>query len=135
MTKISFYLFEKSPERQVDSTCRLCRKILRNPAKIWIYCLDPETQKELDELLWSFDSQSFLTHGIDDQTASICISSHLPNSPEWLIFNFHNQALEDIKNIGHIIEIVENTEVAKQLGREKYKTYRKFGISPETHKL
>jgi DNA polymerase III subunit chi len=135
MTKISFYLFEKSPERQVDSTCRLCRKILRNPAKIWIYCLDPATQNELDDLLWSFDSQSFLTHGIDDQTASICISSKLPSTSEWLIFNFHNQALEDIQNIGHIIEIVENTEEAKQLGREKYKTYRKLGISPQTHKL
>ncbi len=27
MAKVSFYLFEKSPERQVESTCRLCRKI------------------------------------------------------------------------------------------------------------
>ncbi|MEG2569742.1 MAG: DNA polymerase III subunit chi, partial [Acinetobacter sp.] len=26
MAKISFYLFEKSPERQVESACRLCRK-------------------------------------------------------------------------------------------------------------
>ncbi|WP_432209751.1 DNA polymerase III subunit chi, partial [Acinetobacter variabilis] len=54
MAKVSFYLFEKSPERQVDSTCRLCRKILRQPERIWLLCTDPALQQELDEKLWNF---------------------------------------------------------------------------------
>ncbi|MEG2635783.1 MAG: DNA polymerase III subunit chi, partial [Acinetobacter sp.] len=40
MANISFYLFEQSPERQVESTCRLCRKILRQPERIWLYASD-----------------------------------------------------------------------------------------------
>ena len=34
-----------------------------------------------------------------------------------------------------INEIVENNEPAKQIGREKYKAYRRLGIAPQTHKL
>ena len=135
MAKVSFYLFEKSPERQVESTCRLCRKILRQPAKIWIHCPDAAIQQELDERLWSFDPQSFLAHGIDQAHAPICISAALPDSAEWIVFNFNNQALDQVNDFSHIIEIVENNEPAKQIGREKYKAYRRLGIAPQTHKL
>ena len=135
MAKISFYLFEKSPERQVESTCRLCRKILRQAAKIWIHCPDENIQRDLDDRLWSFDPQSFLAHGINQTSAPICISADLPDTQDWIIFNFNNQALEQISEFSHIIEIIENDEPAKQIGREKFKAYRRLGISPQTHKL
>lgn len=135
MAKVSFYLFEKSPERQVDSTCRLCRKILRKPAKIWLYSPNTELQTILDDLVWSFDPESFLAHGIDDTTAPICISAQLPVEPNWIVFNFHDKALEPQAGIDHIIEIIENNEPAKQVGREKFKDYRQMGIAPQTHKL
>ena len=135
MAKISFYLFEKSPERQVESTCRLCRKILRKPAKVWIHCQDQNIQKELDDRLWSFDEISFLAHGIDQPDAPICISSRLPENSDWIVFNFNNHPIEQADQFSHIIEIVENDENAKQIGREKFKAYRKLGISPQTHKL
>ena len=77
MPKISFYLFESSQERQVQSTCRLCRKILRKTSRIWLYCPDSDMQQELDELLWTFDPSSFMTHGIDQTDAMICISAQM----------------------------------------------------------
>ncbi|WP_089605224.1 DNA polymerase III subunit chi [Acinetobacter piscicola] len=141
MAKISFYLFEKSPERQVESACRLCRKILRNAAKIWLHCPDPELQQQLDDHLWSFDPTSFLAHGIDQTHAPICISAQLPlaqagsSTVEWIVFNFNNQPLEQVTQFSHIIEIVENDESAKQIGREKYKAYRRMSITPQTFKL
>ncbi|KJV45259.1 DNA polymerase III subunit chi [Acinetobacter indicus] len=135
MAKVSFYLFEKSPERQVDSTCRLCRKILREPQRIWLYSADPALQQALDERLWSFDVGSFIPHGIDAPTAQVCISAQLPTENDWIVFNFNEQALEQFAKFSHIIEIIENHETAKQLGREKYKQYRRLGIEPQTHKL
>ena len=128
-------MFEKSPERQVESACRLCRKILRNAAKIWLHCPNTETQQQLDERLWSFDPTSFLAHGIDQSDAPICISARLPETSDWIVFNFNNQALDQVTQFGHIIEIIENDESARQLGREKFKTYRRMGITPQTYKL
>ena len=135
MAKVSFYLFEKSPERQVDSTCRLCRKILRQPERIWLLCADPALQQELDEKLWNFDPASFIPHGIDQPDATVCISAQLPEQSGWIIFNFNPEALEPDAKFSHIIEIIENNEPTKQLGREKYKQYRRFGIQPNTFKL
>jgi len=135
MAKISFYLFEKSTERQVDSACRLCRKILNKHDQIWWYCPDQSLHAELDEKLWSFDPLSFIPHGIHQVQSSVCISEQLPTSHDWIVFNFNNHALEQIHDFSHIIEIIENNETAKQIGREKFKMYRRLGIEPRTFKL
>ena len=135
MAKVSFYLFEKSPERQVESACRLCRKILRQPERIWLYCADADLQQQLDERLWSFDPTGFIPHGIDHVDATVCISAQLPEQSDWIVFNFNDQALEQFASFSHIIEIIENNEAAKIIGREKYKHYRKLGVQPNTHKL
>ena len=105
MAKVSFYLFEKSPERQVDSTCRLCRKILRQPARIWLLCADTDLQQQLDERLWSFDPASFIPHGIDQPQATVCISATLPEQSDWIIFNFNPEALEPYAKFSHIIAV------------------------------
>lgn len=135
MTDISFYLFEQSPERQAYSACRLCRKILKQPKKIWWFCDDVAQQQQLDELLWSFDPSSFIPHGIQDLQAQVCISERLPETGHWIIFNFTQQAVEPKDTFEHIIEIVENQESTKIMGREKFKQYRKLGFTPRTFKL
>lgn len=135
MAKVSFYLFEQSNERQVDSTCRLCRKILSKSGRIWLYSQDTQLLQMLDDLLWSFDPSSFLAHGIDQIHAPICLSQQLPSDEDWIVFNFEAKALEQFAKFSHIIEIIENNEPAKQLGREKYKQYRRLGIEPQTFKL
>ena len=136
MAKISFYLFEKSPERQVESACRLCRKILRQPGqRIWLWCGDADLRQQLDERLWSFDAASFIAHGIDQPHAQACISADLPKEQDWIVFNFNNQALDQYENFSHIIEIIENNEAAKIIGREKFKHYRRLGTTPQTYKL
>ena len=133
--QISFYLFENSTERQVESACRLCRKILNQHPQIWWHCIDSELQTELDEKLWTFDQLSFIPHGIDTPNSAVCISAELPPSEDGIVFNFNNHALEQTQDFRHIIEIIENNETAKQIGREKFKLYRRLGIEPRTFKL
>lgn len=135
MAKVSFYLFETSEERQVDSACRLCRKILQKHPKIWWYCPDVQLQQMLDERLWEFDPVSFIAHGVDQSDAAVCISAKQPLEQGLLVFNFNNHALDQVDHFSHIIEIVENNETAKQIGREKFKMYRRLGIEPRTFKL
>ncbi len=135
MAKISFYLFEKSPERQAESACRLCRKILRQTERIWLLCEDAAMRQQLDERLWTFDAAGFIPHGIDQPQAAVCISAQLPDAQDWIVFNFNNQALEQYSKFSHIIEIIENNEPAKIIGREKFKQYRRLGIEPQAFKL
>ena len=92
-------------------------------------------QQALDDLLWNFDSTSFIAHGIDQIHAPVCISNQLPEDKTRIIFNFTAEALENFQIYNHIIEIIENNEQAKQLGRQKFKQYRSLGIEPTTYKL
>lgn len=94
-----------------------------------------QLQQTLDEKLWSFDPISFIAHGVDQVDAAVCISAKQPSEQGWLVFNFNNHALEQVNHFSHIIEIVENNEAAKQIGREKFKMYRRLGIEPRTFKL
>ena len=113
----------------------MVRKLIKQQQKLWWYCPVLELQKELDEKLWTFDAESFIGHGINQPDAAVCISEQLPDSAEWIIFNFNNHALEHDMQFSHIIEIIENTEAAKQIGREKFKFYRRLGVEPRTFKL
>ncbi len=110
-------------------------KILQKHPKIWWYCPDVQLQQMLDERLWEFDPVSFIAHGVDQTDAAVCISAKQPLEQGLLVFNFNNHALEQVDHFSHIIEIVENNETAKQIGREKFKMYRRLGIEPRTFKL
>lgn len=134
MSQVSFYLFEQSHERQAQIACRLCRKLWQKN-RIWLYSPETTQQHELDELLWKFDDNSFLPHGIEHTDAPICISAQLPSSSDWMLINFTSHALSDYQNYLHVIEIVEQDEQMKQIGREKFKAYRHMGIEPRTFKL
>lgn len=107
MAKVSFYLFETSEERQVDSACRLCRKILQKHPKIWWYCPDVQLQQALDERLWDFDPASFIAHGIDQAEAAVCISAKQPLEQGLLVFNFNNHALEQVDHFSHIKKLLK----------------------------
>lgn len=140
---IRFYLFEKSPERQVDSACRLCRKILQqqHDARIWLHCSDVDVQKQLDDALWQFDASSFIAHGIEDWRVQVNISSDLPQRFDtlsqytWIIFNFTDNAFDWQIPHYQVIEIVENDESKRQIGRGKFSTYKQYGLSPTVYKL
>lgn len=100
-----------------------------------MYCPDPDLQHQLDQTLWDFDAQSFLPHGIEQSTAPICISAQLPASSDIIVFNFDQQAIAEHSQYSHIIEIIENDEAAKVIGREKFKYYRTLGLQPKAFKL
>lgn len=133
--QVSFYLFETSTEPQAHSACRLARKILRSTAKLWWYCPNIQQQQHLNDLLWSFDPVSFISHDIDCQKGQICISAQLPTTTEWIMFNFSDQPMVEPDKITHMIEIIENSEDAKIIGRDKFKYYRQSNITPRTFKL
>lgn len=135
MTKVRFYFFETRQERQVESACRLCRKILATSQRIWLYVPDPVQQQLLDQQLWNFEAHSFIPHGINDSNAPVCISAELPQQSGWICINLSQQSINNVQLFSQIVEIVENNEAAKIVGREKFIYYRNLGLELKTYKL
>lgn len=135
--KISFYLIEKSTQRQAEIACRLCLKI-HTKHRIWLYFSAQDKCDEINAMLWQYDVTSFLAHGIDHIYAPICLSTKLPNPDFDVCFNLSEQpiALTELTHSTlHLIEIVDNNEQAKALAREKFKYYRQLGIEAMVHQI
>lgn len=137
MHKISFYLIEKTPQRQVELACRLCQQIYKKH-HIWVYFSNQTDCEAFDLLLWQENSDVFIPHGIDQYHAQICLSQQTVNSTFDVCINLSGTALNVTElphSALHIIEIVGNNEQDKQLARDSFKFYRKFGIEPKIHKV
>ncbi len=135
MVNIRFYLLEKTTEQQADYACRLAQKLLKPAQTIYWYHPDIIQLQQLDNLLWQFQTSSFVPHGIEQYDAAICLSTTLHNIPLGLVFNFSDLAIAEPRAFAQIIEIVDANESSKVLGREKFKHYRSCGIAPKTFKL
>ena len=85
----------------------------------------------LDTLLWTFDTNRFLPHGIDDNKAPIQLSSHF--KPAHTLINLTDNTPE-LGTSNHLHEIVGLSDAHKSSCREKFKHYKKSGFAVETLK-
>lgn len=137
MSQVSFYLIEKTQQRQVEIACRLCQQLYPKH-RIWVYFQNNADCQSFDELLWQYPTNHFIPHGIDQIHAPICLSAKPPHLGFDLCINFSGQALnvtELFHSELHIIEIVGHNEQDKHFSRNVFKTYRQFGIEPIIHKI
>lgn len=134
MTQVSFYLIQNQ-QRQAELACRLCRKTLQKERQpVLILCENRQQMETLDALLWQFDPLSFIPHDIDYPSSPICLSCQLPPQFQGICINLSGQAIQT-GNVQRLLEIVENSEIAKAEGRQRFKAYRSMGLEPDTFKV
>ena len=103
--------------------------------------IDIQMGEHLDNLLWTFRAGSFIPHQlytgeIHDFTKVILIGSL--DAPEHWQKTIMNLSSQHPKNVGlaeRIIEILDNSEEAKELGRNRYRHYQQSGAAITTHKI
>ena len=113
--------------------CETVKVLYKKERKI-IILVDDNSMEKFDNLLWSFEQNSFIPHKIyqdDDKVdAPVLIMSDLPDiSLEPLkkystIINNTNNALVTLKNDVVIYEFVGHDENRKNISREKYMEYK-----------
>lgn len=134
MTQVTFYLIQNE-QQQADLACRLCRKIaLSEHIPLLVKFSQQSQMMQFDAQLWQFEPASFVPHDIDDTHSPICLSLQVPAQYNGCCINLGDDAVS-LAGFSRIIEIIENNEAAKQLGRERFKTYRDLGIEPNTFKV
>jgi DNA polymerase-3 subunit chi len=134
MAQVSFYLIQ-TQQRQAELACRVCRKIaLVEKIPLLVKCAKAAELEHFDALLWQFEPSSFVAHDVDDTTSPICLSLQIPDSFQGFCLNLSDQVV-DHSRFERVIEIIENNEQAKNIGRQKFKAYREQGIEPVTFKV
>ena len=142
MAEVSFYILSSALllERYLFA-CKLIEKAYRNGQFCYILTDSDEQSQLLDDLLWTFRAGSFIPHEIYTGQAPstdkvILIGSvKAPEHSQGLLFNLSSKYPEDISKTKRILEILDNSEVTKAAGRNRYRQYQQAGLNVTTHNI
>ncbi len=141
---VDFYIL---PDNQLISlqqyACRLAESNWQQGQRVLIQTSDASESKQLDELLWNLQENSFIPHGIAslepvDEQQPILISHQPVNTSTFdTLINLSDQAIEVEQPTASkkLYEVLNQEEQRKQLARIHYKIYRERGYSLEHHTL
>ena len=145
MAQVDFYILSDSSKRTINQmVCRLCEKALENRMQVFIYTCTEQQALILDELLWTYKSDSFIPHCIisDDflpvtpaetenfsypvviKAANSELDQQLPAHFKGLLINLSQTIPPFMPDFERIAEIVDKDETEKQRARERYRLYR-----------
>ena len=142
MAEVSFYILpSQSTQERYEFACKLIEKVYRSGCFCYVLTDNAEQSQKIDDLLWTFRAGSFIPHQIYTGELSgfekVVLIGSL-NAPEnWLktVINLSSHCPEEFDKIERILEILDNSETTKELGRNRYRQYQQSGVNITTHKI
>jgi len=142
MTHIDFYsLKDGSRGDRFLLTCRLVERIhLGEGMRIYIHVPDRTQAQHLDRLLWTYKEQSFLPHGLTDQTdreiTPILIGHDGdPGDEDQVLINLSPEVPNFFSRFERLCEPVDQAPAIRDAGRERYRYYRDRGYVLRHHQI
>jgi DNA polymerase-3 subunit chi len=137
MAEISFYILPtQSQQERYLFTCKLIEKAYRSGCFCYVLTDTAAQSQRIDDLLWTFRAGSFIPHqvytGDIPPVAQVLIGS-LPPPAQWqkTVLNLSSHCTEAER----VLEILDDSEETKSVGRERYRHYREAGHTLSTHKI
>jgi len=137
MAEISFYILPtQSQTERLLFACKLIEKAYRSGCFCYVLTDTAGQSQQIDNLLWTFRAGSFIPHqlytGDIPATEQVLIGS-LPAPAQWqkTVINLSSQCA----NAERVLEILDNSEATKAVGRERYRHYKEAGHNLTTHKM
>jgi DNA polymerase-3 subunit chi len=142
MAEISFYVLSSTGmQERYRFACKLIEKAYRCGSFCYVLTDTPQQSHTLDELLWTFRPNSFIPHQIYEgempQFPNTVLISHHPAPAQWqkVILNLSSQPPVDLNQTEKVLEILNNDESIKAIGRQRYRYYKQLGFEPITHHI
>jgi len=142
MAEVSFYILptESLQERYLFA-CKLIEKAYRSGSFCYVLTDNAEQGRHLDDLLWTFRAGSFIPHQLYTgelpgfEKVILIGSLNVPESWQQTVFNLSSHCPEEPGKMERILEILDNSEATKELGRNRYRHYQQLGFNLKTHKI
>ena len=142
MAEVSFYILSSALiQDKYLFACKLIEKAYRNGQFCYILTDNNEQSQLLDDLLWTFRAGSFIPHeiynGLTPNSDNVVLIGTVkaPEQSQSLLFNLSSKYPEDISKTKRILEILDNSEVTKAAGRNRYRQYQQAGLNVTTHNI
>lgn len=146
-TQVMFYVLpdDKDDASEVNASSALYHACLqasyfyRQNQRVFIYAQDQKNAEQVDEMLWAFDSDSFVPHNLagegPKQGAAVEISHQAPQGRRPVLINLTETMPNFANQFQLIVDFVPSNETLKQLARERFKTCRQWGFQVDTQTI
>jgi DNA polymerase-3 subunit chi len=142
MAEVSFYILpSESLQERYLYACKLIEKAYRSAHFCYVLTDSIKQSRHLDDLLWTFRAGSFIPHqlytGEIPNFKKIILIGSLDAPEHWqkTIINLSSQCPKNFELAERIVEILDNSEEAKEPGRNRYRHYQQSGVAITTHKI
>ena len=141
MTRVDFYILQDSqPQAQPLFTCRLTEKAYKQGHRVYIHTESPGQLKQLDDLMWTFRSGSFLPHAIyaggDTGGQPVLLGQDVePEGSDDVLINLSGKVPPFFSRFNRVVEPVAADDNARAAARERYRFYQDRGYTLKTHNL
>ncbi len=130
--QVDFYILPTGDQQQWELFIgRLVRKVYRLQQSLAIHVPDLATAQHWQALLWSFETDSFLPHGIDQPQLPINLTMQPADAS--VCVNLCSTIADGF--VGRCLEVIDGSADALAQGRQKFKCYQDAGHVLKTHKL
>jgi DNA polymerase-3 subunit chi len=140
-TQVMFYLLPDTDKADASDinvssalyyACLQASYFYRQNKRVFIYTQDQQSAEQIDEMLWAFDSDSFVPHNLSGegpkQGAAVEISHQAPRGRRPVLINLTNTVPNFASQFQFIVDFVPSDETLKQLARERFKACRQQGF-------
>ena len=145
-TQVMFYQLNDprfNREQQLQAlhvhACFQAAYFYRQNQRVFIYAQDQSQAHEIDELLWSFDPDSFVPHNLIGEGPAngspVEISWQPPRNRRPILINLTNAVPAFANQFSFIVDFVPENESLKVAARERYKHYKQLGFDVQHQKV
>jgi len=135
VTKVTFYKLAKDAP-SLKLVCQLIKKACLSQQKVLCLVANDQTAEQLDQLLWAFEADSFIPHGVglDQQLVAISAVAE-PGDHHQILVNLQGEIPTWFSRFERVIELVQPESEDEQTKRENFKFYKERGYALDFHDL
>ena len=140
MTQVDFYVLkDDSALNRVQFACRLADKAYRLGHCIYIHTESAEQTRQLDDLLWTFQQNSFVPHCVyqdaGDTPPPVMLSHDAEPDAGKVLINLAGEVPLFFSRFERVAELVNQDESIRRQGRGRYSFYKERGYPLRTHEI
>lgn len=139
MTRIDFYILpsEQSAERE-KFACKLVNQLFKQGRSLYLHAEDEAAAQSLDQLLWAYQPQAFLPHGLlgsgDEERIGIGWGDD-PAQHQDVMINLALSVPPFIGRFERVAEVVVQAPEIRDPLRTSFKYYKDRGYEVKTNEI
>lgn len=142
MTQVDFYVIPgEDLQQRLQFACRLTDKAYRLGHRVYIHTESAQQARALDDLLWTFQQNSFVPHGIHNaanEDAQLPVQlghDSEPDASHQVLINLAAEVPLFFSRFERVAELVNGDDSVRRHSRARYSFYKERGYPLRTHEI